>query len=55
MPTLDRLSITEDDPTISPINADNSTSDPENGKNSSLSYAYFSTIFYYSDNEQDNQ
>ena len=53
MPTLNRLSITEDDPTTPSNNADNLTSDPENGKNSSFFYSY--SIFYYSDDEQDNQ
>jgi len=50
MPDLNRLSLTEDDPTITTTNVDNSTSDPENGKYYCLLFLniYFN---YYLDEE----
>ena len=41
MPDLNRLSLTEDDPTVTTTNIDKSTSDPENGKK------HCSIIFLY--------
>jgi hypothetical protein len=38
MPNLNRLSLTEDDPST---NIDNATSDPENGKNCFLLFLLF--------------
>ncbi len=54
MRNLKRLSLTDDDPTMTTTNIENSPSDVENGKNYFLIFYLFYLNFYL-DDEQNNQ